>query len=43
MHTRLEGTQHHNSLRREDLDTLFPNLLDAVLQGAERYSDRQGV
>ena len=34
MYTRLEGTQHHNSLRREDLDALFPNLLDAVLQGA---------
>jgi DNA-binding transcriptional ArsR family regulator len=40
MYTRLEGTQHHNSLRREDLDALFPNLLDAILQGAERSSDR---
>ncbi len=35
MYTRLEGTQHHNSLRRDDLDALFPNLLDAVLQGAD--------
>ncbi len=34
MYTRLEGTQHHNSLRREDLDTLFPNLLDAILGSA---------
>lgn len=33
MYTRLEGTQHHNSLRREDLDARFPNLLDAVLNG----------
>jgi DNA-binding transcriptional ArsR family regulator len=28
---RKEGTQHINSLRREDLDKLFPGLLDAVL------------
>ena len=33
MYTRLEGTQHHNSLRREDLDARFPNLLDAILNG----------
>jgi len=36
MHTRLEGTQHYNSLRREDLDDRFPNLLKAILQGAEQ-------
>ncbi len=35
MYTRLEGTQHHNSLRREDLDARFPNLLDAILQGID--------
>lgn len=29
---RKEGTQQLNSLRREDLETLFPGLLDAVLQ-----------
>jgi len=32
MYTRLEGTQHHNSLRRADLDARFPNLLDAILK-----------
>ncbi len=32
MYTRLEGTTHFNSLRREDLDLRFPNLLDAILQ-----------
>ena len=31
MYTRLEGTQHYNSLRREDLDSRFPNLLDSIL------------
>jgi DNA-binding transcriptional ArsR family regulator len=31
MYTRLEGTQHYNSLRREDLDARFPNLLDSIL------------
>jgi DNA-binding transcriptional ArsR family regulator len=33
LYCRKEGTQHLNSLRREDLDTLFPGLLAAVLQG----------
>ncbi|MBD2178049.1 helix-turn-helix transcriptional regulator [Pseudanabaena sp. FACHB-1998] len=31
MYTRLEGTQHYNSLRREDLNVRFPNLLDSIL------------
>jgi DNA-binding transcriptional ArsR family regulator len=31
---REEGTARLNSLRREDLDTRFPGLLDAVLAGA---------
>lgn len=35
MYTRLEGTQHYNSLRREDLDARFPNLIEAVLNGCE--------
>ncbi|MBR8837709.1 MAG: helix-turn-helix transcriptional regulator [Stigonema ocellatum SAG 48.90 = DSM 106950] len=33
--TRKEGTQHINILRREDLETLFPGLLDAVLRSAQ--------
>jgi DNA-binding transcriptional ArsR family regulator len=31
---RLEGTTRLNSLRREDLDTRFPGLVDAVLAAA---------
>ena len=31
---RLEGTTKLNSLRREDLDALFPGLLDSVLRAA---------
>lgn len=31
---RLEGTTKLNSLRREDLDSRFPGLLDSVLLGA---------
>lgn len=34
LYCRKEGTQHLNSLRREDLDACFPGLLDAVLQVA---------
>jgi DNA-binding transcriptional ArsR family regulator len=33
--TRKEGTQHLNSLRREDLDILFPGLLNTVLASAQ--------
>ena len=36
LYCRKQGTQHLNSLRRDDLDALFPNLLDAVLQAAEQ-------
>lgn len=32
--SRKEGTQHINKLRREDLEVLFPGLLDAVLRSA---------
>lgn len=32
--TQIEGAQHINSLRREDLDGRFPGLLDAVLQAS---------
>ncbi|MEH2160909.1 MAG: helix-turn-helix transcriptional regulator [Nostoc sp.] len=33
--TRKEGTHHINILRREDLEMLFPGLLDAVLKAAQ--------
>lgn len=32
--TRTDGAAHMNELRREELDRLFPGLLDAVLAGA---------
>ena len=35
-HTRAEGTRRLVSLRREDLDTRFPGLLDVLLAAAER-------
>ena len=35
VHTRCEGTTHHNSVRREDLEHRFPGLLDAVLAARE--------
>ncbi|MGA7933319.1 MAG: metalloregulator ArsR/SmtB family transcription factor [Kovacikia sp.] len=35
---RKEGTQHINSLRREDLDSRFPGLLDAVLRSTAPFS-----
>jgi DNA-binding transcriptional ArsR family regulator len=34
VYTRKEGTQHINCLRRQELDSLFPGLLDAVLRSA---------
>jgi DNA-binding transcriptional ArsR family regulator len=34
LYCRKQGTQHMNSLRREDLDRAFPGLLDAILQAA---------
>ncbi|BAT52606.1 Transcriptional Regulator, ArsR family [Nostoc sp. NIES-3756] len=33
--TRKEGTQHINRLRCEDLEVLFPGLLEAVLRSAQ--------
>ncbi len=30
-----EGTQHMNRLRREDLEQLFPGLLNAILRSAQ--------
>jgi DNA-binding transcriptional ArsR family regulator len=32
IYCRKEGTQHINSLRREDLEALFPGLLEVVLR-----------
>lgn len=32
--SRKEGTQHINSLRRDELQKLFPGVLDAVLQSS---------
>ncbi len=41
LHCRKEGTQHINSLRRQELDDRFPGLLDAVLECTEAdESDR---
>lgn len=34
--TRAEGSQRYVSLRREELQKLFPGLLDAVLRSARR-------
>lgn len=34
IHQRADGTARRNTLRREDLDALFPGLLDAVLAAA---------
>ena len=38
LHCRKQGTQHMNSLRREDLDRAFPGLLDAILQASAPVS-----
>ncbi|MGF1567691.1 MAG: ArsR/SmtB family transcription factor [Nodosilinea sp.] len=34
LHCRKQGTQHMNSLRRDDLEQAFPGLLEAILQAA---------
>ncbi|CAL9369570.1 ArsR/SmtB family transcription factor [Streptomyces sp. enrichment culture] len=36
------GTSKINGLRRDDLDALFPGLLDALLAGADRQAVRLG-
>ncbi|MFF8812663.1 ArsR/SmtB family transcription factor [Streptomyces pactum] len=36
------GTAKMNALRRADLDTLFPGLLDSVLRAAARQAGRLG-
>ena len=36
IYARKEGTQHVNSLRRQDLDRRFPGLLDAVLAAMQQ-------
>ena len=40
--TRKEGTQHINKLRRQDLEKLFPGLLEAVLHSAKPLANDQG-
>jgi DNA-binding transcriptional ArsR family regulator len=35
VYTRKAGTQHMNALRQADMDTLFPGLLDSVLNAAQ--------
>ncbi len=37
-----QGTAKMNGLRRDDLDALFPGLLDSVLGAAERQAQRLG-
>ncbi len=37
-----QGTAKMSALRRDDLDALFPGLLDRVLAAAVRQSDRLG-
>lgn len=41
--TRKEGTQHINSLRREELEGLFPGLLDAVLRSAQPMVNQESL
>lgn len=36
LYCRKEGTQHLNSLRREELDAMFPGLMAAVLEAAQK-------
>jgi DNA-binding transcriptional ArsR family regulator len=36
LYCRKQGTQHLNSLRRDDLEQVFPGLLDVILQVAGR-------
>ncbi|MCP3473386.1 ArsR family transcriptional regulator [Bradyrhizobium sp. CCGUVB1N3] len=40
MQTRVAGTNRFMRLRREDLDTRFPGLLDAVINSAAKDADR---
>jgi DNA-binding transcriptional ArsR family regulator len=39
--TRKEGTQHINTLRRSDLDRLYPGLLEVVLREAAETSSKE--
>jgi DNA-binding transcriptional ArsR family regulator len=40
---RKEGTQHINSLRRCDLDALFPGLLEVILQAMEPAAQQLSI
>lgn len=35
LHTRIEGVQHHNSLRLQELEKRFPGLMQSILGGAD--------
>ena len=41
VYSRKSGTQHLNSLRREDLEKLFPGVLDSILMNAKRKESVQ--
>ncbi|MFD7500305.1 ArsR/SmtB family transcription factor [Streptomyces sp. NPDC001700] len=42
IHQIYRGTAKINALRREDLDALFPGLLDSVIAAVVRQDDRAG-
>ena len=39
IYCRKQGTQHMNSLRREDLDDCFPGLLATILEAAQATNE----
>jgi DNA-binding transcriptional ArsR family regulator len=41
--SRLDGTLRYISLRRDDLDLLFPGLLDAIIRAAEKRNGLVGL
>lgn len=43
IHTRVEGREHFTTLRRKDLDSRFPGLLDAVLNAAKAGKRKASV
>ncbi|OUJ07677.1 helix-turn-helix transcriptional regulator [Gluconobacter sp. DsW_058] len=41
LHTRIEGVQHHNSLRLQELEERFPGLMQSILGGADATQFRR--
>ena len=41
LHTQCMGTTHINSLRQDELNLMFPGLLDAILRHCPAYSEPQ--